>query len=256
MKEPIIGQLRVDQGYQVLLTVIALIAIQGCGHKQPTGLTVAIIDTSASMCQKQSRQNAWLALNRVIADCPAGSGFAAYPATANSEATADPAITVIADYDPFTTNKDQYEQALESSKAGARRSVKSLLSKTSNGTDLLHTIRVAGDLFNGEKYRHAKIKRLVMVTDGINQVPDCDFLSMSLTPAEDDKVIAALRAQGALPRLDGVTVWMAGAASGESNVSPVKQAQIRVFWIRLFKSCGASLSETRYGAGLLNFPEG
>jgi len=111
-------------------------------------------------------------------------------------------------------------------------------------TDILGAMYVTpNDVFNAYKDDNNK-KVLVVFSDMIHEYNDCNFKKESLTSNRIEEIISNKRNNGGLPSLDKVKVYVAGA-TGQPN--------IKNFWDKYFKSCGAVLEY--YGRTLIKFKE-
>jgi hypothetical protein len=83
-----------------------------------------------------------------------------------------------------------------------------------------------------------------------------NFRHGRLTGARIQQIITQQKARESLPGLNGVQVYVAGAAQGAYGHMPSDQVHwIENFWMEYFKACGADLPRTRYGSALLEPPQ-
>jgi hypothetical protein len=142
------------------------------------------------------------------------------------------------------------EQALEQ----ARSLI--LEGDSAESTDLLNALYLPAKVFNGELAADRDAKGLVIFSDMILQNDRYDFSAIDLTEERIEQIIEQEReAQGGLPALGGVRVWVvgAGAAPEGGGLDPARLKQIEQFWNRYSEACGATLPSGNYGAALLSF---
>ena len=75
-----------------------------------------------------------------------------------------------------------------------------------------------------------------------------------LTPGGRRQELDRLEAEGRIPDLRGVEVYVAGAGVTDDMHAPEQVRAMRAFWLELFDRAGASLPEHRYGPQLIDFP--
>ena len=67
-------------------------------------------------------------------------------------------------------------------------------------------------------------------------------------------MLRRLEAEGRIPDLRGVEVYVAGAGVTDEEHDAEQVRAMRAFWVELLERAGASLPEHRYGAQLIDFP--
>ena len=236
------------------------LAASGCSTapaRRPP-IKVVLVDASVSTLSGPVRSDYEDAGREVVASCSGGGALLVYPVTSNTQASSYAArMVAFPAYDPIDENEDQFNSDLGKSQRVAADDMRKVLNfkDDSQGTDLLWACQKAADYFNGEQYRDAQEKDLFILTDGLQQSPHLDVTSVNLTPARIKGIVGELKADGDLPDLHNVTVWMVGpGADPYHQTSPEKLAQVRRFWLAYFAACGARLSPDRYGTTLQNFP--
>lgn len=239
----------------------ALTAAFGCGRSSDPAystVVVTVFDVSASTSMAAIKKR-YLADFQTIVNGLDGSAFlSGYPITGNTAATSMARIgQPFPAYSPWQDNKDQYAAKLAQARISAVQQAGALLAdvQTAPATDLLNAFHDAANVFNGEAYRSAPTKRLVIFSDMLQQADKDDFLSEDLTAQKTRQIITDQRAAGQLPSLKGVRAWAAGAtADPKGRIGSAKIAQIRQFWISFFHDCGAELTTERYETTLQNYP--
>jgi len=218
---------------------------------------VALIDASSSTNKPDVRTVYEDTMQTIVSTAGGGDVLVAYPITSNSQASSYADVTVqFPTYNGLTENEDQYHDAQTDAANQAQDGIEKIITfkDGSDGTDLLFAFTKASDVFNGELYRSAKEKDLVVLTDGFQQTHQLDMMKVLLTPDRIQEIIRGLKDDGYLPNLQGVKVWMVGCgADPHHEVGPEKLDQVRRFWLAYFKACGANLAPERYGTTLENY---
>lgn len=120
------------------------------------------------------------------------------------------------------------------------------------GTDVLGGLRLAERVF--ASYPEVGDRSLVLLSD---MVPRSAHLSLRRGFAEVDvePAVAALRAEGVVPDLAGVQVYVVGAGVVSGRELPgASIVAIQRFWERFVQEAGGDLRPERYGAALVRFP--
>ena len=263
------GFARVELTRRTFLTVMAGLALSGCGRSHSPGadapsfstVIVTAFDVSASTSVKATRDRYYdefqKVLDKLVANIHGDAFLAGYPITANTEATSTTRISQpFPAYNPLDVNQDQYNANLAQAQADALSQANALMTgvRTASATDLLNAFHDAANVFNGDSYRAATDKRLVVFSDMVQQAGADDFLREDLTKLRINQIIAAQRDAKQLPDMKNVKVWVAGAtADPGGRIGPKKIEQIRQFWIAFFQECGADLAPERYNTTLENY---
>jgi len=113
-------------------------------------------------------------------------------------------------------------------------------------TDIFSSLGVAERIF---KEHPLPRKRLVMISDMIEDYGEYNFELEELTPQRIRQIIKNEERMRRLPDLTGVDVYVMGAISGR----PEKFYAIRDFWTQYFQRCGARV--VGYGATSVTFNE-
>ncbi len=120
------------------------------------------------------------------------------------------------------------------------------------GTDVLGGLRLAERVF--ASYPEAPTTSLVVLSDMVARSPQL-ALNRAFTEAAIDGAVAELQAQGSVPDLAGVEVYVVGAGVGSGSELPgATLVAIQRFWGALFAAAGSELRPERYGAALIRFP--
>ena len=85
----------------------------------------------------------------------------------------------------------------------------------------------------------------------IEDSSDYDFSKERLSEKRISQIIEVEKSKNRLPDLKSVKVYVAGARAPKSE----QFSNIRNFWMRYFKECGAICPKENYGSALLTFNE-
>jgi len=120
------------------------------------------------------------------------------------------------------------------------------------GTDILGGLRLAERVV--ASYPEAVTTSLVVLSDMVARSSQLG-LNRAFTEARIDGTVAELQAQGLVPDLGDVGVYVVGAGVGSGGDLPgATLVAIQRFWEALFAAAGAELRPERYGAALVRFP--
>jgi len=245
----------------VLLGLLLAGMLTSCGGKSsaasgPSAVFV-LFDVSGSTSAPQIRRlyfQDYLAIVNAMGD---GDAIMGDVITDNTMATSTyPIHQTLPHYDMLRYSKLTFDEALHKVEAQVRTEGEKLIlhSNSTPSTDLMNAFQLADKIFNGEDWRASQNKRLVVFSDMVEQSHHYDFTVENLDDAHIQQIIAQERANGRLPNLHGVKVWVAGATLEPTNgLPPAKIYQIQNFWLHYFKACGADIDESRYATRLINF---
>jgi hypothetical protein len=113
-------------------------------------------------------------------------------------------------------------------------------------TDIFSSLVLTEKLFHHES-RH---KVLVLMSDMIEDDAPYRFEKVSWTPDATRNLLDNLNAQGMVPDLSGVCIYVAGASAN----SPAQAEQIGAFWNNYFQRTHADTDPSRYAHVLLHWP--
>ena len=95
---------------------------------------------------------------------------------------------------------------------------------------------------------------LVVLSDMVARSPQL-ALNRAFSEANIDGTVAELQAQGLVPDIAGVEVYVVGAGVASGDELPGETiVAIQRFWEALFAAAGSELKPERYGAALVRFP--
>ena len=239
------------------LLLLASCTPQEAKEQQPR-VVVVLFDTSGSTQAADTRQLYYHDFVEVAEKLKGGDTLIADIITSNSLATASfPVRMILPRYNAFEENRlvfqQQQQRALNEVKAGAKRLIDT--ATETPHTDLLGAVQLVEKVFSNEAYRRGTVKALIIFSDMVQQMPDYDFSAIELTPERIEQIIETEREHRRLPVLNGVHVWVIGAARAAANhgLSPQRIQQIQVFWIAYFTACGANIDTSQYVPSLPNF---
>jgi len=250
-----------------LLLAISLVLAAGLScqkgpeEPQPSRAIFCLFDISGSTSSPEVRQRYMEEFRGLLDAVRDGDLLMGDVITANTLATASYPIR-----QQFPTlerfgNPADHQVRLKRQKREALAKARQLIleSEPAESTDLLNAFYLPARVLNGELGAGRDAKGLVVFSDMIVQNESHDFTGIDLTEARIQEIIDAQReAQGRLPDLTGVRVWVvgAGAAPEGGGLEPKKLKQIEKFWRMYFEACGATLPSENYGAALLSFELG
>lgn len=117
---------------------------------------------------------------------------------------------------------------------------------SSQYTDIFSSLIIAQKLFHNVSRR----KVLVLMSDMIEDHPPYRFDRISWSPATNQKILSELDAQGSIPDLSGVCVYVSGVSAGSAELA----GNIGHFWQAYFQRTKADLDPSRYAHVLLHWP--
>lgn len=244
--------------------VMGTLMLTGCQQvKEAVSTTpqfgvVALLDVSASTDQealRQRYQREFLEMIDQLASHGAVIRADAIRATPLAE-TIFPVRIDVARMSVIDKNEFNLEEAVKKAKDSATQGMSKLLSEIppTQRTPILDAIEVTSRIFNGEEMKGIADRRLVVFSDMIESSDRYEFTRAGLSPKAISAMIRKDKQAGRIPKLNGVSVWIAGAgAGGGSHLSSQQLRGIEQFWTEYFKATGAMLMPTRYGSTLLNF---
>jgi hypothetical protein len=217
--------------------------------------TVVLYDKTTSVAFGEIRERYLKDLDVVLCHFEKGGGgtLASDAIGARAHVTSAPTFVQFpkksANTNPLVFKKE-FEEKVEEARARAEE----VLNKPEEtlGTEIINTIEIAADHFaraDGDE------RRLVIMSDMIEESDDLRFTAEVLTPGGTQAFIDGQKASGDLPDLANVDVYVTGAGvsgSGESTSQRVEE--IKRFWQSYFEAAGADLASPRYRGTLPSFP--
>lgn len=226
----------------------------GAGTAGDGPLVVVLFDVSQST--RDARTGYVDAFERVLADAAVRRGHVvADVIDENPLAHSTYPIDVTFDgCDPLTENPLVCEAETSARRQEALATATAIVTGPTEraGTDVLGGIRLAERVFAA--YPQASDRSLVLLSDMVAHAPVLT-LRRGFTEADVDPTIAVLDAEGSIPDLTGVQVYVVGAGVVSGRELPADGIlAIERFWERLVATSGGELRPDRYGAALLRFP--
>ncbi len=153
----------------------------------------------------------------------------------------------------FNTNPLEHENELDAAIEEVKRGFDNIASTAPEtpGTAIVDSVENAERYFANKG--EVEQKYLVLLSDMFEVSPSVRPLDV-LTPAGRRQELDRLEAEGRIPDLRGVEVYVAGAGVTDDTHTAEQVRAMRAFWIEFFARAGASLPEHRYGSQLIDFP--
>lgn len=236
-------------------------------QKQPTKSIVVLVDLSISTAPVRPVYAS--SFEKILESV--GHGDAVTAAKITDSSITEPEIPVNKEFPPFvaldSTGKPTDNQLLvEKAKKEADQRIlqeKKLLLSSFRGfvnpqvntagkavgtprTDIMSSLIVAQNVFKSQK-RDNNV--LVIMSDMVEDSVNYSFPKEKLTDDRIAEIINNEKANGRLPDLSGVKVYVVAAGSKDSN----QFLQVRKFWLRYLKEAGAIINEENYGNSLIGF---
>jgi hypothetical protein len=235
-----------------VLFTVALAA--GCdGSDRNASLNMMLFDISGSTRAIDGTRDRYTDVaEKVYTDLGGGDRFVADRISGASlqEARLELDVT-IPTFDPVSQTTGGHRREKEEALATLETGVSSLLSgDLSKCTDILSALTLAAKVFQNASPEVRK--RLVVVSDMV-ETCSVNFRRHSLDAEGIKAIIEEQRAEGRLPDLSGVEVYVAGAAA-TSKMPSSRVNAIQNFWVQYFEATGANLPPSRYGPTLFGWP--
>jgi len=237
----------------VLLNII-LISCSATVLKTPGKAVVILLDLSESTNQPHIRTKYEQSLLAVLAKVDRGDALAVALITDRSVQELEIPIreefpTFKSPYAGLTKKADEDEAAgqLQAIKETIRKRVEAILldkKRKIMKTDILSSLQVAENAFSTFKQPR---KMLVIMSDMLEDSVDYNFEMEPLTQKRIEAIIAQEKDRHRLPDLNGVQIYVVGAAAPTLD----QYYSVQAFWFRYFKETGAILLKRNYGSALL-----
>ena len=106
-----------------------------------------------------------------------------------------------------------------------------------------------------DAYPSASQRSLVLLSDMVEHTQRVNVGGVGFGDRAATDSLDRLAAQGSIPDLTGVRVYVVGAGVvGSSELPAARILAIQRFWLGFFADAHADLTEDRYGAALVRFP--
>ena len=242
------------------LALVAGFALTGCsraGNDESRPLTVVLFDVSGSTRDDAIRARYLDAFERVVDAAAAANGtvvgdviddnplaHSTYPIDGTFEAC-----------DPLTDNRLVCDARERDVRTGLVTSAQQILAETPSapGTDIQDAVSLAKRVFDA--YPSASQRSLVVFSDMVEHAQRVHVGGVGFGDRAATDSLDRLAAQGSIPDLTGVRVYVVGAGVvGSSELPAARILAIQRFWLGFFADAHADLTEDRYGAALVRFP--
>ncbi len=244
------------------LLALVVLSSAGCGRvggKSPAyGKTVVVLaDVSGSVRDREAIATYEDGFQKIVGKLGPGDVLVAGWITARSESEARLPINEVMPEVEKTVDNELVKEAARTRAARALAAKRpeliqrfdSLLEAPAQGsrnTDILGALDLAQRIFASYP---RPARALVLLSDMVQESPGLNLKGRDLGRRACSTLIRRLQKQGRIPELTGVQVWVVGARSGNA----ARFREIRAFWMELFKTAGATLTEANYGGPLIRF---
>lgn len=242
------------------LVLIAALLGAGCSNRADAGaagpLVVVLFDVSQSTRAPEVRDRYAEAFDRVLA----------YAADADGRVIADvidenplahssyPIDVAFSSCDAFTENPLVCDAEATKLREEASAEARAILARTAgeSGTDIHDALALAERAFDA--YPESGVCSLVLLSDMVERSASLNVVRVS-AQEPPGSAIDALAADGSIPDLNGVSVYVVGAGvQSGTELSAEQILAIQGFWQAFFERGGARFAPERYGAALVRFP--
>lgn len=231
-------------------TVLLAAILAGCG-KQTTGshLLVILIDVSESI-EHTAEEQAFTAIDQVIADQKRGDEIAVIPITGDAQADTSGCVLRF----KVPTVRQAYDNDLREFRKKLKSSLSELkaeaMASPGRNTDILGSLVLAEQEF---KMSAETRKSLVILSDFLQDDAQLDFLKdKRLANRVAARELAIQTAKSSSGVLRGMKVYMGMLRSkGYKGIGRRRRDAIQEFWTEYFSSSGAQATFATDGTGLL-----
>lgn len=239
-----------------IITILLLILIlSSCSTTSNDTMVFMLFDISGSTGSNIIRERYKESSLLIINELKGGETVIADLITENTLSHASyPIYEVIPKYNIFLNNRATHNEDLEKIKIKLSEKIKNFVinTKSTPQTDLMNAFQLVDKVFNGDNCKVDK-KKLIIFSDMVEESRSYNFRH----PLNDKRIQSIIQSEkdlDRLPNLNGVDVWVVGAAAEWGDKLSIDQIyQIEKFWITYFKAAGANLSRERYAPNLINF---
>jgi len=238
----------------ILISCIFGLLFAGCGlKKQEEKCIFVLFDVSGSTLA--SRQQYYQDFQKVLNKIKGGDRLIADLITENPlSQSVFPINEKIPKYSIFFPGgPDEYRTRTIQQKTNILNKAKKLVFNSTGRqkTKILDSLRLAERVF--KTYKEPK-KELIIFSDMIEESEYYNFITMKLSDKEIEQIIEKerKREETGLPDLCGAKVYVV-TGTYSKNITTKKILNIKKFWLRYFKECGADLTKERYGSCLLEY---
>jgi hypothetical protein len=219
--------------------------------------TVMLVDSSASVASDSLRKRFESEIKKVIQGAKPNRVIAVDFIQSSSESESLFPIQMELPAESLMQNRIKFDKQIEQSKQAALKSTETLFTNMleSKQTDIIGALRSAAKIFNADRCIDAEKKELIVFSDMIHETKALNLLKTDPAQFRGRNLQRLVLSIDDPPNLRGVTVWVSGA--GASVLKPANSAffrHLQAFWTAFFRNSGATLTDSRYAANLLNYP--
>lgn len=224
----------------------------------PSKAVIVLLDLSESTNQPQKREAYAHAFGEILDKSVPGDAFVTSLITEKSVDEMD--YVIKEEFPVFRSSLSGFLKKVEEEEAAAdfkakkdvlKKKVEMTLMEQSRRirrTDIMSSLQVAERVLSDFPQPR---KVLVILSDMIEDSAAYNFETEILSDERISDILANEKKRGRLPDLQGVHVYVAGAAA--SNLD--RYYTVQKFWLAYFKECGAVIQKKDYGSVLLSLPE-
>lgn len=236
--------------------ILVNLFIYGC-YENDKKVLLFLIDNSISTKDSVIRNNYYEDFKKIITTAKGGDRIVVDFITSNSYASSNLPINVkLPVYDLFSKNRIEFDSTLTNSKHKILEDAKEFFFlATSSKTDIIGSLKIAEKVLNSTTNNGYEKKILVIFSDMILDDGNYNFEKIRLDSMLISNIIDKEKQKNKLPQLNGIKIWMIGAAS-ENNGKSLdieRIAMIEEFWKSYFRECSALVSNDSYSPKLIDF---
>jgi hypothetical protein len=242
--------------------VAGCFALSGCGalhvgSREAAPLVVVLFDVSRSTSDPEVRARYLSTFERVL-DTVASEHGTIVGDVIDDDPLAHstyPIDTTFEACDAFTDNKLVCDARTARARKQVDAQARSILASPPNaaGTDIHDGLTLAQRVFDA--YPEAGARSLVLLSDMVERSTRLNVAGARFDDGSIGSTLDTFAADGLIPNLRGVSVYVVGAgALASSSLPPDRFLTIEHFWQAYLARAGANLPSDRYGAALVRFP--
>jgi len=247
---------------RVAAMALVLCALTGCqavraatGGDVPGPVVVVLFDVSRSTDDPEVRAR-YLATFETVLDHAIATHGSVVGDVIDDDPLAHstfPISTTFEACDPISQNQLVCDAATARTRATAMAAARDVLARNTGavGTDIHDGLLLAQRVFDA--YPEAGTRSLVLLSDMVER---SERLNVGrVTEASIEATIDGFVADGSIPDLSGVQVYVVGAGVSQGGSGTAERfLTIQHFWQAFVSRAGGSLPSERYGAALVRFP--
>ena len=250
---------------RILAMVLACVALAGCSAVRaatgggPAGpLVVVLFDVSWSTDDADVRAR-YLTTFEAVLDHVAAAHGTVVGDVIDDDPLAHSSFPISATFetcDPLTDNRLACDAETGRTRTDAVTSARAILARDTGaaGTDIHDGLLLAQRVFDA--YPEAGSRSLVLLSDMVERSARLNVGRARFDEASISPTIEAFAADGLIPDLRGVAVYVVGAGVSQAGAGMPADRFLTIehFWQAYLARAGADLPSTRYGAALVRFP--